>query len=54
VPLSGDPLGDAPTSFSSSSVAQEFGTLANGVQYTARSLAMVPAFIPANFDPKEK
>lgn len=46
VPLSGEPLGDDPTSFSSSILSHDLGKLANGENYNARSLGMVPAFIP--------
>ena len=50
IPLSGEPLGDAPTTYSSSSLAQGLGAAVNGPDYYARSLAMVPAFIPDNFE----
>jgi|HubBroStandDraft_6_1064221.scaffolds.fasta_scaffold262730_1 DNA-binding transcriptional regulator LsrR (DeoR family) len=49
VPLSGEPLGNNPTTFSSSSLAAELGRIANGGEYHARSIAMVPAFIPEGF-----
>jgi hypothetical protein len=49
VPLSGEPLGDAPTTFSSSSVAEAMGLVVNGPQYHGHSLAMVPAFVPDKF-----
>jgi DNA-binding transcriptional regulator LsrR (DeoR family) len=47
VPLSGEPLGDEPTAFSSSSLSHELGKLAIGERYDARYLGMVPAFLPA-------
>ncbi len=53
VPLSGEPLGNTPTTFSSSSLASDLGRAANGDQYHARSLAMVPAFIPEDFTRSE-
>jgi DNA-binding transcriptional regulator LsrR (DeoR family) len=46
IPLAGEPLGRDPTSFSSSSLAAVLGRSANGDEYHARSLGMVPAFIP--------
>lgn len=49
IPLSGEPLGDSPTTFSSSSIAHELGIIVNGDSYNARSLAMVPAFVPDGF-----
>jgi predicted transcriptional regulator len=49
IPLSGEPLGNNPTTFSSSSLAAELGRIANGDDYHARSIAMVPAFIPEKF-----
>jgi DNA-binding transcriptional regulator LsrR (DeoR family) len=49
VPLTGEPLGSTPTSFSSSSLATDLGRAANGDGYHARSIAMVPAFIPEGF-----
>ena len=49
IPLTGEPLGSIPTSFSSSSLAADLGRIANGDAYHARSIAMVPAFIPENF-----
>ena len=53
VPLSGEPLGNDPVSFSSSSLARELGNIVNGEQYNAPSLAMVPAFIPEGFSKQE-
>ena len=50
IPLSGEPLGRQPTTYSSSSLAHELGATVNGAEYNARSLAMVPAFIPDNFE----
>lgn len=49
VPLSGEPLGNNPTSFSSSSLVSDLGRAVNGDEYHAMSLAMVPAFIPDRF-----
>lgn len=53
VPLSGEPLGNNPTSFSSSSLAFNLGRAANGDDYHGRSVAMVPAFIPEGFTAAE-
>jgi len=50
IPLSGEPLGDDPTTYSSSSLAHDLGAAVNGPTYYARSLAMVPAFIPDDFE----
>jgi hypothetical protein len=40
---------NSPTTFPSSSLAAELGRIANGDDYHARSIAMVPAFIPDRF-----
>jgi DNA-binding transcriptional regulator LsrR (DeoR family) len=53
IPLSGEPLGNDPTTYSSSSIAHVLGQVINGEKYYARSLAMVPAFVPEGFEPKE-
>lgn len=53
IPLSGEPLGYNPTTFSSSSLAAELGRIVNGDNYHARSIAMVPAFIPDGFSATE-
>jgi DNA-binding transcriptional regulator LsrR (DeoR family) len=53
IPLSGEPLGDSPTTYSSSSIAHELGIIINGDAYNARSLAMVPAFVPDGFSPSQ-
>lgn len=53
VPLSGEPLGNDPTNFSSSSLAHDLGVIINGEQYNALSLGMVPAFIPEGFTKQE-
>jgi hypothetical protein len=53
IPLSGEPLGKEPTSFSSSSLAHDLGQIINGEGYNAPSLAMVPAFIPEGFTAQE-
>jgi DNA-binding transcriptional regulator LsrR (DeoR family) len=53
IPLSGEPLGDNPTTYSSSSIAHAFGQAVNGEKYNARSLAMVPAFVPDGFTKSE-
>ncbi len=54
IPLSGEPLGDQPTTYSSSSIAHSIGLAANGADYNAPSLAMVPAFIPDNFEEAQR
>jgi len=54
IPLSGEPLGAEPSSFSSSNLARDLGLLANGDKYDAPSLAMVPAFVPDGFRKYEK
>src|SRR5271167_1442262 len=54
IPLSGEPLGRERASFSSSSLARDLGIIVNGDQYDARSLAMVPAFIPDGFKEHER
>ena len=54
MPLCGEPLSRDPSGFSSSSLASELGRLANGESYTARSIAMVPAFIPERFTPAKR
>jgi DNA-binding transcriptional regulator LsrR (DeoR family) len=53
IPLSGEPLGKERGAFSSSSLARDLGTIVNGDQYDAPSLAMVPAFIPDVFQKHE-
>ena len=53
IPLSGEPLGKDPTSFSSSSLAHELGSAVNGDAYDALSIAMVPAFVPERFPRSE-
>jgi DNA-binding transcriptional regulator LsrR (DeoR family) len=52
VPLCGEPLGDEPTTFSSSSISHELGKLVNGDHYNARYIGMVPAFLP-DFEEEE-
>ena len=52
-PLCGEPLGNVPTSYSSSILADELGRLANGEKYVSRSIGMVPAFIPEGFTKAE-
>ena len=54
IPLSGEPLGEAPSSFSSSNLARDLGLLANRSGYDALSLAMVPAFVPDEFQSHER
>ena len=49
VPLNGEPLGDLPNSFSSSTLCDQLGKAINGLHYRARSLSMVPAFVPDGF-----
>lgn len=53
IPLSGEPLGNNPVAFSSSSLTAELGRILNGAAYNARSIAMVPAFIPDGFSAAE-
>jgi DNA-binding transcriptional regulator LsrR (DeoR family) len=53
IPLSGEPLGNDPTNFSSSSLAHDLGNIINGENYNAPSLAMVPAFVPEGFASQE-
>jgi DNA-binding transcriptional regulator LsrR (DeoR family) len=53
IPLSGEPLGNEPMRFSSSSLAHDLGQIVNGDSYNAPSLAMVPAFIPEGFSKSE-
>lgn len=53
IPLSGEPLGNNLTGFSSSSLVSDLGRAVNGAEYHARSLAMVPAFIPEGFTEAE-
>ncbi len=47
IPLCGEPLGNQPTSFSSSNLAADLEQLLNGNNKESLSLGMVPAFIPA-------
>jgi len=49
LPLTGEPLGQDPVNFSSSSLAFELGRIVNSPSYHAPSLAMVPAFVPEGF-----
>lgn len=53
IPLSGEPLGNEPMSFSSSSLAHDLGKIINGKSYDALSLSMVPAFLPEGFTKNE-
>jgi len=53
IPLTGEPLGELPADYSSSSLAHGLGKAVNGPDYRPRSLAMVPAFIPDNFEENE-
>jgi DNA-binding transcriptional regulator LsrR (DeoR family) len=53
IPLSGEPLGNEPMSFSSSSLAHDLGKIVNGKSYDAPSLSMVPAFLPEGFTKNE-
>jgi predicted transcriptional regulator len=53
IPLTGEPLGNDPVSYSSSSLAFELGKIINQRDYHAPSLAMVPAFIPEQFSEAE-
>jgi DNA-binding transcriptional regulator LsrR (DeoR family) len=49
IPLCGEPLGNAPTSYSSSNLAESLERLMNGKVVSNLSLSMVPAFIPCGF-----
>jgi len=49
IPLCGEPLGNLPTSFSSSNLAADIEIFLNGDNKETFSLGMVPAFIPDNF-----
>jgi len=53
IPLSGEPLGNEPMGFSSSSLAHDLGIIVNGKGYNAPSLSMVPAFLPEGFTKNE-
>jgi DNA-binding transcriptional regulator LsrR (DeoR family) len=53
IPLAGEPLGKAPSSFSSSSLAADLGRLLNGDNNDPLSLSTVPAFIPGDFTKAE-
>jgi DNA-binding transcriptional regulator LsrR (DeoR family) len=54
VPLAGEPLGFAPTSSSSSILADELQQFLRGHGHHARSLTMLPALIPRDFSPDER
>jgi hypothetical protein len=54
IPLAGEPLGFAPTSSSSSILADELQQLVLGSGHHARSLTMLPALIPRDFDLQER
>jgi hypothetical protein len=54
VPLAGEPLGFAPTSSSSSILSDEFQQLVLGSGHHARSLTMLPALIPRDFNLQER
>jgi DNA-binding transcriptional regulator LsrR (DeoR family) len=49
IPLCGEPLGNAPTSLSSTSLAENLERFLNGRVVSNLSLSMVPAFIPCGF-----
>jgi DNA-binding transcriptional regulator LsrR (DeoR family) len=53
LPLCGEPLGNLPTHYSSSSLVAELWRLANGSVEPSPSIAMVPAFIPGGFEQAE-
>jgi predicted XRE-type DNA-binding protein len=53
IPLCGEPLGELPTSFSSSTLAAEIQLLLSGNRETFYSLSPVPAFIPKDFSAGE-
>lgn len=54
VPLNGEPLGDLPNSFSSSTLCEQLGIAVNGPQYRAKSLSMIPAFVPDGFSDERR
>jgi DNA-binding transcriptional regulator LsrR (DeoR family) len=54
IPLAGEPLGFAPTSSSSSIIADELQRLLRGDDRHARTLTMLPALIPRDFTPAER
>jgi DNA-binding transcriptional regulator LsrR (DeoR family) len=54
IPLTGEPLGEMPNAYSSSSLVEDLGKLANGDKQTpALSIGMVPAFAPEGFSKAE-
>ena len=53
VPLCGEPLGNRPTSLSSSSLSETLEEALNGRVVSNLSLGMVPAFIPGGFSKTE-
>jgi DNA-binding transcriptional regulator LsrR (DeoR family) len=53
VPLCGEPLGNRPTSLSSSSLSETLEEALNGRVVSNLSLGMVPAFIPGGFSQAE-
>jgi DNA-binding transcriptional regulator LsrR (DeoR family) len=53
VPLCGEPLGNRPTSLSSSSLSETLELALNGRVVSNLSLGMVPAFIPGGFSKTE-
>lgn len=53
IPLGGEPLGLVPNSFSSSYLAANLGKIMNGETAQTPSIAMVPAFIPGDFNGTE-
>lgn len=54
IPLAGEPLGFAATSSSSSLISEELQQILRGPGYPTRSLTMLPALIPRDFDPHER
>lgn len=54
IPLAGEPLGQEPTTSSSSSLASALGRVINNNEdYHAKSLTMVPALVPRDFTEEE-
>jgi DNA-binding transcriptional regulator LsrR (DeoR family) len=54
IPLAGEPLGKEPTTSSSSTLANELGRIMNEDNYQAKSLTMVPALVPKDFNSAER
>jgi hypothetical protein len=54
IPLAGEPMGNEPTKSSSSTLASDLARILRAESYHARSLTMVPAFIPKEFTAPER